>query len=104
MPFRGNGGSELYYKFDENLAVLANPKYWPDVSSALGFTILLAVLGYRWIDDRFVRRALWVLAPFFVFAMIYGRLVELRIYGELLPLTLGATLLAAKRVIELHRG
>lgn len=54
---------------------------------------LLAVIGYRQIEDALVRRSLLVAIPWFIVMLFVGVIIELRIFGELLPIFLSAALL-----------
>jgi len=65
-------------------------------------------LGYLWIPiiilnhlikDRFVRRSLLVLIPFFVGMFFVGALHELRVWGEMIPVVLAAFILVVKELL-----
>jgi hypothetical protein len=98
LLFQDNGGQVIYSHIAENIAFLVAPAAWPWLLSSLGFSGLIAVLGYPYLKDRFLRRALLSLIPFGVGMFLVGRIIELRIYGELIPLTLCASFLIAAEV------
>jgi hypothetical protein len=63
-------------------------------------TWILALIGYRKLKDRFVRRSLWVIAPLFAVMMVVGKVDELRIYAELTPVVLTAALLSFQTLFQ----
>jgi hypothetical protein len=98
LLFQENGGQVVYSHIAENFAFLGTPSAWPWLLSSLGFSGVIAIFGYPYLKDRFVRRALLSLLPFGVGMFLVGRIIELRIYGELVPLTLCASFLIAAEV------
>jgi len=83
---------------DSNLEFLFSP---------MRVLVLLASFGFLWapvlfwrkkIDDEFVRRALLVLAPFFLVMALIGNLNETRIFGEFAPLVYTGALLLMYKV------
>jgi hypothetical protein len=96
--FQDQGGQIIYQYVGRNLAQLRTPQIWPHLLSSLGFTWIIAAFGFPWIRDDFVRRGLLCLVPFGIGMFVVGRIVEIRIYGELAPLTLLATILIGARL------
>ena len=93
LLFRENGGQLVYHHIGENWALLGQAATYPLLLSSTGFTAIIAAVGFRRIPAGFVRRALLSLIPFFVGMFLVGRILETRIFGELIPLTLCATIL-----------
>ncbi|HWB32044.1 MAG TPA: hypothetical protein VG714_02605 [Acidobacteriaceae bacterium] len=77
--------SEFYPRFDWNLKSLAYPPAWPQMLSPCGFLLLYVVVRYRKISDARLRTWLWLLPIWLVFMFTYGILIEVRIWGELIP-------------------
>ena len=103
LRFADNGGRFVYDHFDRNLSLLATPINWPALLSSLGFTGVIAVLGYPYLRHPFIRRAMLVLIPFGVGMFLVGRIIEVRIFGELIPLTLCATILITAEIARNSR-
>jgi len=93
LRFQDNGGQLVYHHLDENLSFLVTPSAWPTLLSSLGFTGVIAIAGFPYLKDPFVRRAMLVIIPFGLGMFLVGRIIEMRIYGELIPITLCATIL-----------
>jgi len=91
--FQDRGGQVVYHHIGENWALLGRLSSYPLLLSSMGFTAVLVAAGYPLVRDPFVRRGLLCLVPFHVGLFLVGRLLETRIYGELIPLTLCATML-----------
>lgn len=85
---RGAGLHESH--LDDNVLYLSRPEGWAHVASALGFLWAPAALLGRRVRDPFVRRALWVMPLWLAGMLSVGNVYELRVYGELTPLALGA--------------
>lgn len=82
------------------MAMLGNPNLLPAILSNCGFLVIPCVVFYRRIGDRFTRRALLSMVPFFALFLLIGGLRELRDYGELIPFVLPATVLIAKSLLK----
>ncbi len=93
VVFRENGGQFLYHHIEANWALLGQASSYPLLLSSTGFTWIIAVVGFSAIPSPFVRRALLSLIPFLIGMFLVGRILETRIYGDLIPLTLCATIL-----------
>lgn len=78
---------------EANILGLLQPATLLHISVTGGMSWLLAVIGYRQIEDAFVRRSLFVAIPWFIVMLFVGVIIELRIFGELLPIFLPAALL-----------
>ena len=81
-----------------NIGFLLTLKRYPFFLSSMGFILIPIMLYFRLIDDYFVRRSLFVGIPFFLAMMYVGDIWELRIYGELLPIMLLASLIILKEL------
>ena len=82
-----------------NIGLLMWPLAWAQMLSAGAFCLPL-VVGYRnRIKDLVVRRWVWVLPVWFVFMMKFGILLEVRIFGELIPYLAVAMCLILESVV-----
>jgi hypothetical protein len=95
--YRNNPGDGAWVDtLDDNLLVLANPGSTGRVLGCFAFLWVPAVVFARSIEDRFTRRALWVIPVWFVGMMRVGNVYELRIFGELTAVVFPAWLLALR--------
>jgi hypothetical protein len=85
--------SEFYPRFDWNLKSLALPLAWPQLLSANGYLLLFVVVMRRRIADPRMRAWLGLIPAWLAFMFVYGILIETRIFGELIPLTVCSTAL-----------
>ncbi len=94
----------LYLNLTGNIANLRRLTVllWIPVSG--GMTWLLALIGNRSIKDMFVRRALLVIFPWVAVMFLVASVKELRIYGELIPVTLPAALLVLQSLLRAGQG
>jgi hypothetical protein len=99
--FSGSSGAGLFEThhigrdvthLSTNIEFLLEPRNYPLLFSAVGFVWIPAVLFYRQLRDPFLRRAMWVAAPFFAGMMYVSNIYEMRIYGELIPVFLAPAL------------
>ncbi len=68
------------------------------VVSSLGFLWIFPLLGWRWLEEPFLRKACLVV-PLFAGALFFvGNVQEIRIYGEMIPVVLPAALLIMGRM------
>jgi len=81
---------------DDNLFHIAQPNTLLRVVGCFAFLWVPTVLLAKRIDDRFTRRALWLLPVWFFAMMRVGNLYELRIFGELVAVVLPAWILALR--------
>ena len=80
-----------------NVERLITPRQLFLVLSNFGFLWLLIAFRFRKIDDRFARRALWVIPPFVLMILVVGNINEIRVFGELIPIVmLGAIAMLPK--------
>ncbi len=68
-----------------NSVLLAWPPAWPQLLAVGGYSILPVLLYRRLVTDRTLRIWLWTLPAWFAIIFIYGIVVEIRLYGELIP-------------------
>jgi hypothetical protein len=68
-----------------NLDILLAPEHLIMVLSSFGFAWVLLIAGWKWIDDSFTRRALWIVPPYVILTFIAGNINEIRVFGELTP-------------------
>ena len=96
--YRDNPGLGLFAsgRPANNLAILGDWRVLVRLTSFAGFTWMPALIFYRRIANRDLACALWIVPPYLMAMMLVANLNELRIYGELVPLLLPASLLALK--------
>jgi hypothetical protein len=90
--FAGNA-SEFYPRIDWNVKSLLFPQAWPQLMSACGYLLVFVVVMRRRIRDPQLEAWLWLLPIWFGFMFVYGILIETRVFGELIPLIVCATVL-----------
>ena len=73
-----------------NLKMLLNPVNAVRVLSSFCFVWGAVVLYFKHISEPFVKKSLAVLIPFGTGMLIVGNIIELRIYGEMIPVVLSA--------------
>jgi hypothetical protein len=79
--------SEFYPRFDWNVKSLLVPQAWPQLLSACGYLLLFVLLMYRRIPNGRLRAWILIVPVWVAFMFSYGILVETRVFGELIPLT-----------------
>jgi hypothetical protein len=94
----GQGAIQL--TLEDNLHFLLQPGGWFWVLPNWGLTWILALIGYRRLEDQFVKRALWVIGPVFIVMLLVGKVDELRIYTELTPIVLTTALLTLQILFQ----
>ena len=83
-----------------NAVLLAWPPAWPQMLSAGCFLILPILVFRRCVKDATLRIWLWALPAWFGIMFVYGILVEVRIFGELIPyLACMAALIAEQTIL-----
>jgi len=84
--FPGVGSDETYTPLN-NLRIMKNPVYWPNMLAATGFLWVIPAFGWRRIHNpRF--RSLLLIFPLWLAVMLFrGGLSESRVFTELIPLT-----------------
>jgi hypothetical protein len=73
-----------------NLRQLARPDVLVTVLRSWGMLWIVAALGLRRIEDRFLRRALLASGVQLAILLLVGVVEELRVYGEIIPIVLAA--------------
>jgi len=92
--YAGNPGPGFFMNFFfVNWAAITNPVNAVRVASSFGFIWIMVLYDFKLITDEFVKRSLIVVIPFLLGMFIVGNVIELRIYGELIPVILSAFLL-----------
>ncbi len=83
--YRNNSHTDDFIRLRYNLRYL-NPRMWPQILGAGGYTFLTALILWKRIPDRRLRAYILVVPLWFLTMCFYGVLAETRIYGELCPL------------------
>jgi len=96
--FIGNR-SEFYPRLDWNVKSLLVPQAWPQLLSACGYLLLFVLLMYRRIPDGRLRAWIAIVPLWVAFMFSYGILVETRVFGELIPLTVCSTALILEELL-----
>lgn len=114
--FRNNSGAGMY-SLDSNLSQQGLPytlqssrlyinamlfQHWDSfvyMTSFMGFLWLPLFFSWNKINNGFVRNTLWVIPGFIASIFVVGNLHEFRIYGELVPIFLGAVCCIAARTM-----
>jgi len=95
-------GYGLYqFQLKANVAtILAFPIKGIIALSTWGCLWIAVIIWHRRIHDVFLRRTLWTVPVFIASMFVVGFVIELRIYGEVLPIVLAAFWVAFLDVIE----
>jgi hypothetical protein len=96
--FFGNR-SEFYPRLDWNVKSLLVPQAWPQLLSACGYLLLFVLVMYRRIPDGRLRAWIAIVPVWVAFMFSYGILVETRVFGELIPLTVCSTALILEQLL-----
>ena len=96
LIFDQNPGSLFRFHLFDNFRYLTNPWNILLVLSNFGFLWILVLICFRRIPDPFIRRSQVVALPFFGGMFLVAAIVEIRDFGELIPLVLTAFLLILK--------
>ena len=98
--------SEFYPRIDWNIKSLVAPHAWPQLLSACGYLLLFVAMTHRRIKDHRIHAWMWMLPIWLVFMFVYGILIETRIFGELIPMVVCATMLIIERLLveRMNRG
>ena len=78
--------------WQDNLARWSDPSLWPFLCSALGFLWLLAWHLRKATPPGQLRNALVILPVYFAGVLLFGNVVEHRVYGDLIPVVLAPVL------------
>ena len=96
--FAGNA-SEFYPHIRWNVKSLVAPQAWPQMLSACGYLLLFVVTMRGKIRDARLGAWLWVVPVWVGFMFVYGILIETRVFGELIPLIVCATMLIVEEIV-----
>jgi hypothetical protein len=91
--------SEYYSRFLVNLNTCRALRFYPQMFSVLGYLPPFLWLNRKKIQDPQLRIWFWVLPIWFCFMLVWGILVETRIFGELLSYTACITVIMAEEAI-----
>ena len=94
----GQGAFQL--TLADNIQYLLQPSGWLWLLPTWGFAWILVLIGYRHLPDQFVQRSLWIIPPFFGVMLMVGKIDELRIYADLMPIVLAAALLSLRHFFQ----
>jgi hypothetical protein len=105
--FRHNS-SEYYSRLSFNIFTFERLRYYPQLFSACGYLLPVVVLFRKHVHDPQLRLWLWAIPGWVAVMMVWGILVETRVFGEMLPfIACAATLVAeevfAAAVLRRHR-
>lgn len=91
--------SEAGIRWKHNFYLLLNPLTWPQFLSIGAFTVPTILLYRRQIADPVLRLWLWVLLPWTILMILFGIVIETRVFGELIPYLACCFALIAERLI-----
>lgn len=100
LYFNNPGAGIFEGQLSKNINFFKNIKNYPFFFSNMGFLWIPTFFYFRLIEARFVKRSLLVIFPFFLVMMLAGNIIELRAYGELIPVVLVAFLLIIKELLK----
>ncbi|MHB1939184.1 MAG: hypothetical protein ACYCOR_21855 [Acidobacteriaceae bacterium] len=86
-------------RWKDNIYLLLAPFSWPQLLAVGAFTVPLLLFYRRLLQDALLTVWLWSIAVWFVFMMIFGVIIEIRIFGELIPYLACCTALIAEQVL-----
>lgn len=95
-------GSIFDDNFWLNIKRLKELNVYPAIFSITGFLWIPILIWHRLISDSFLRRSLIVSIPFFTGMMFVGNIIEIRIFGEMIPVVLTAFLFLLKPLYYQH--
>jgi hypothetical protein len=120
--FRGNPGAGMY-SLDENILQRGLPETiqssrlyinamlftrwnsFVNITSFMGFLWLPLIILWNKIDNQFVRGTAYIIPCFVAGMFVVGNLFEFRIFGELVPIFLGALCyIATSAMKHAHQG
>lgn len=96
--FRHNS-SEYYSRLTFNLYVFRRLRYYPQLFSACGYLLPFLFLFRKHLHDPQLRLWLWTIPGWYAVMMVWGILVETRVFGELLPFIACAAPLIAEEML-----
>jgi hypothetical protein len=99
--YQDNPGYGLFeFSVGRNISSFAGLHFYPLFLTNLGGTWLFVLMFLRYLRDDFLKRSLLVAVPYVIGMFIVGNLFEIRIFGELIPVFLTASLLIAGNMIR----
>jgi hypothetical protein len=89
--YTDNPGPGIFVSFiSTNWMKLGNPLNAIRVASSFCFVWVVVLLRFSLITSRFLQKTTFVVFPYVIGLFIVGNIVELRIFGELIPVVLSA--------------
>jgi hypothetical protein len=88
--------SEYYARVPYNLHFFTHLRYYPQLFSCLGFLLPFLFTGRRFVRDAQLRAWLWCVPVWYAFMLVWGVILETRIFGELLPFVTAYTAVMAE--------
>jgi hypothetical protein len=82
-----------------NLGVIACPLAWPQLISVCCYLWPFVFVYRHLIPDPMLRAWIWILPAWLAFMFYYGILIEIRIFGELIPLLACTVMLIAEEIL-----
>jgi hypothetical protein len=96
--------SEYYSRLLANLNTFKALRFYPQMFSILGYLPVFLWLNRKRLEDPQLRLWMWALPVWFSFMLMWGILVETRIFGELIPFTACISVIMAEEVVVLRLG
>lgn len=87
-----------------NIDRVLSPQNWPLFAGMFGFLYLLVIAGWSRIERWELRGAVLLVVPWFAVALWITRIVELRVFGELVSVMAVAVAVVADRYLRALRG
>lgn len=102
--FGGNFNKSVMDLFNVQLettfTLLGEPYFYAVIISSLAGTWLVPIIFWKKVNNDFLKRVFLVIIPFFIGMSIVGNLYELRIFGELIPISLPPSLLVLSNLFR----
>ena len=84
--FKNNEGHGMFVnQFNDNVHYLFRLSSYPYLLGVFSGTWIILLFTFRYLKDRFLKNILWVCIPFMGGMLIVGAILEIRIFGELIP-------------------
>ena len=96
--FAGNR-SEFYPRLNWNVKSLLLPHAWPQMLSACGYLLPFVLIMHKRLPNPRLRAWLWLFPIWLMFMFSYGILIETRVFGELIPLVVWASVLIFEELL-----
>ncbi|HEY0784398.1 MAG TPA: hypothetical protein VGD62_00915 [Acidobacteriaceae bacterium] len=87
-----------------NLGTLAIPLAWPQLLATFGYLLPAVLAGRRSIHDAVLRSWLWALPVWLAFMLYYEIVIEIRLFGELIPYIACIAALIAEQALSKPAG